>query len=208
MPEMDGFEATAQIRRRESDAPTARRMPIVAFTAGVVAGDRENCLAAGMDDYLSKPFTQEQLERALLAWLPAAQGQRTAAVEGRAARRRRAGSAVDAACSKACAQLGGGDQLVERADRRLPRRCARAPASAARGGRTQGDAPAWRAPPMRSSRRARTSARWRWPRCAGAWRPRAAKARSPKTLPLVGQVEDEYCGRCRRPRRLARAAES
>jgi signal transduction histidine kinase/CheY-like chemotaxis protein len=69
MPEMDGFEATAAIRSREA-SQGGRRTPIIALTAGAVEGDRDKCLAAGMDDYLSKPFSLEQLERTLRHWLP------------------------------------------------------------------------------------------------------------------------------------------
>jgi signal transduction histidine kinase/CheY-like chemotaxis protein/HPt (histidine-containing phosphotransfer) domain-containing protein len=67
MPEMDGFEATAEIRKRE--ARSDHRIPIVALTASAIEGDRERCLAAGMDDYLAKPFTAEQMRSALVTWL-------------------------------------------------------------------------------------------------------------------------------------------
>jgi signal transduction histidine kinase/CheY-like chemotaxis protein len=73
MPEMDGFQATAAIReaegaRAKQGSPTAR-LPIVALTANALKGDRERCLAAGMDDYLAKPFRKDELERMLATWL-------------------------------------------------------------------------------------------------------------------------------------------
>ncbi|MGF1613389.1 MAG: response regulator, partial [Gammaproteobacteria bacterium] len=69
MPEMDGFQATAAIRGREQRQADGARQPIVALTANALQGDRERCLAAGMDDYLSKPFTQDQLRAVLARWL-------------------------------------------------------------------------------------------------------------------------------------------
>jgi CheY-like chemotaxis protein/HPt (histidine-containing phosphotransfer) domain-containing protein len=71
MPVLDGFAATAAIRRWEQ-AQGRPRLPIIALTANIVKGFREQCLAVGMDDYLSKPFEQEQLAALLEHWLPAA----------------------------------------------------------------------------------------------------------------------------------------
>ncbi|MRW94522.1 response regulator [Duganella sp. FT80W] len=69
MPVMDGFAATNEIRRHEQQRGRARSLPIIAITANALQGDRESCLAAGMDDYLSKPFTQQALGQTLARWI-------------------------------------------------------------------------------------------------------------------------------------------
>jgi len=67
MPVVDGFEATARLREIEAAEGVTgpARLPIVALTANAMKGDVEACLAAGMDDYVAKPFTQEQLVAAI-----------------------------------------------------------------------------------------------------------------------------------------------
>jgi two-component system, sensor histidine kinase and response regulator len=67
MPRMDGFEATQRIRAHEDGR---RRTPIIALTANALAGDRERCLDAGMDDYLTKPIDAGHLRHVLDTWLP------------------------------------------------------------------------------------------------------------------------------------------
>jgi CheY-like chemotaxis protein len=68
MPEMDGFETALEIRKLEDGGP---RIPIIALTANVMTGDRDRCLAAGMDDYLSKPIDLQRLDEALSKWTEA-----------------------------------------------------------------------------------------------------------------------------------------
>ena len=67
MPDMDGFAATGLWRARESGT---KRLPIIALTANALPGDRERCLAAGMDDYLAKPVRLAPLQETLSRWLP------------------------------------------------------------------------------------------------------------------------------------------
>ncbi len=68
MPVMDGFAATAEIRRQQPTDRQGRMLPVIAVTANALKGDRSNCLAAGMNDYLSKPFSQQALGRVLARW--------------------------------------------------------------------------------------------------------------------------------------------
>ncbi len=67
MPVLDGFQATKAIRHQESESD--RHLPIIALTANAVQGDRDICIASGMDDYLAKPFTMTQLRELLDKWL-------------------------------------------------------------------------------------------------------------------------------------------
>ena len=71
MPVLDGFASTREIREREAASDASTRQTIVALTANALAGDREACLEAGMDDYLSKPVSRAELVRCLRLWLPA-----------------------------------------------------------------------------------------------------------------------------------------
>jgi CheY-like chemotaxis protein len=73
MPRLDGISATRALRESEREADDDRHVPIVAMTANAEVGDREDCLAAGMDDYLPKPFTRAMLEAKLQRWLKPAE---------------------------------------------------------------------------------------------------------------------------------------
>lgn len=103
MPEMDGYEAVRLIREREKAAAVHQRTPVVALTAHAFPSDRQRCLDAGMDDYLSKPFRQEHLREITERWLSRKQGSTPGAETGDDA-----GSPHPAALSTAAAAEGGG----------------------------------------------------------------------------------------------------
>src|SRR5213592_1691111 len=84
MPEMDGFEATIEIRYREQSS--GKRVPIIALTANAMAQDREECLNAGMDDHLSKPFSMQTMQDMLDRWMPQAASTKSEAAAELAAR--------------------------------------------------------------------------------------------------------------------------
>jgi CheY-like chemotaxis protein len=88
MPELDGFAATQELRRREG---TDCHTPVIAMTAHARTGDQERCLAAGMDDYLSKPLDLSHLRAALHRWAGPPALEATQAPLGRQSRRRSAG---------------------------------------------------------------------------------------------------------------------
>ena len=68
MPKMDGYEATRRLRKRAAETGRAR-VPVIALTASATEGDREKCLAAGMDDYLAKPFTAAEFIATVSRWI-------------------------------------------------------------------------------------------------------------------------------------------
>jgi CheY-like chemotaxis protein len=80
MPELDGFEATAAIRRAERTL--GNHIPIIAMTANAMTGDRERCLRAGMDSYLSKPVSVDQITRTLREFAAGSRAEDRAAEPG------------------------------------------------------------------------------------------------------------------------------
>lgn len=98
MPIMDGYQASARIREWESGR-RQERTPIVALTANALEGDRSKCIAAGMDDYLAKPFKRQQLAELLERWLPLSSRRPpdTAAAPAPSAGRAAAAAALDVA---------------------------------------------------------------------------------------------------------------
>ena len=108
MPEMDGYGATAAIRRLEG---LRRHVPIIAMTANAMEGDRERCLAAGMDDYVAKPVKEDELAAALGRWV----GRHAATVERAVPSTAPACGAVDQAAIDDLRRLtdGGGPDMVD-----------------------------------------------------------------------------------------------
>ncbi len=101
MPEMDGFDTTRAIRAHERERTGQLPIPVIALTANAMDGDEERCRAAGMDDYLSKPFDLHQIWGKLDHWRGVAERRRTAAGAGR-------GAAIDPAAIESLRRLRPG----------------------------------------------------------------------------------------------------
>ena len=183
MPGMGGLDATAAIR--EAERRTGRHIPIVALTARAMAGDREQCLAAGMDAYVSKPVRAEELFAAIDAvagaGAPAAPSPKTPAAAGGSDERRRGGS------RHAAGRVRRTRRSRQESDRRISHRRASHARPPQRGGAGLERLGRWPRPltPSRAqrdcSRRARrtvTPAPWNCARAAAIFRPPIAHART------------------------------
>jgi two-component system, sensor histidine kinase and response regulator len=113
MPGMDGLQATERIRALDSPM---RRVPVIALTANALQGDRERCLAAGMDDYLTKPFNPEQLAAIIDQWLPGRSSGWAASAAAAVESVDRDGAVLDTAVLDQLRKAGGdeGAAFVER----------------------------------------------------------------------------------------------
>jgi two-component system sensor histidine kinase/response regulator len=109
MPELDGYQATRRIREREQREGSGRRIPIVALTGHAMEENRAQCLAAGMDDHLSKPMTRAQLKEVLERWLPEECAAEAAGVAGVAGVAEAAGTAGTAGAGAGAAGAGAAD---------------------------------------------------------------------------------------------------
>jgi len=189
MPRMDGYQATGVIREREKAAGAGRRVAIVALTAHAMQGDREKCLAAGMDDYLSKPFRQAELASVVARWTDAA-GREVPAQGGSAA----AGPHLDAGVLAALRELGSGAEgealvanlaglFLEDAPERL--RAARAAAAA-------GDAAGLRAAVHTLKSSAASMGALRLSELAHALERDARDALPPEALARLAEMEAEF----------------
>lgn len=118
MPVLDGYAATEILRQRE--AGTGKHIPVIALTANAMRGDRERCQAAGMDEYLAKPYSGEALQAILARWLPSERRRATKAAlvppfeNGYRERRLPEVAAIDRTAFEKIRALspGGGDELV------------------------------------------------------------------------------------------------
>jgi CheY-like chemotaxis protein/HPt (histidine-containing phosphotransfer) domain-containing protein len=114
MPEMNGYEATAEIRRREEAHGVGRRTPIIAMTANAMEGDREKALEAGMDDYVPKPVKREDLAAVLERWIGAVDAATTGS--GDFAGPTETEDPVDHAVIENLRELGGSEMISELAE--------------------------------------------------------------------------------------------